>query len=185
MLKMSMLAKVLISVGVVLGGFFAYVGTRPSEMYVAREITVNATPEAVFPFINNSKKADAWMPWKDSDPGVQMTYVGPEEGVGSKSTWDSKGQMGTGEALVVASVPNQSVKTQLTYTKPFTMSQMAEISLSPETSGTKVRWSVSGQSNFFFKLMGVFKDCDSMIGPEFEKGLSRLKSQVEAQKSVK
>ena len=120
------------------------------------------------------------MPWNESDPGFVMSFSGPEEGVGSKSSWDSKGQMGTGEALVVESIANQSVKTKLTYTKPFQMQQLAEISLSPTDSGTKVRWSVSGDKGFFFRLMGVFFNCDSMIGGEFEKGLSKLKKQAEA-----
>ena len=109
-----------------------------------------------------------------------MNYSGPEGGLHSKSSWDSKGRMGTGEALVVESIANQAVKTQLTYTRPFQMSQLAEISLSPVSGGTKVRWSVSGRSGFFFRLIGIFMDCDKMIGGEFEKGLLKLKTQVES-----
>lgn len=176
-----MFKKIGVGVAVVIVGFLGYVATRPAQMMVVREITVNATPDKVFPYINHSKKADAWMPWKDSDPGVKITYSGPEEGLGSKSNWVSDGDMGTGEALVVESVLNQVVKTQLTYTKPFQMSQLAEISLTPVAGGTQVKWLVSGQNNFFFKMMGVFMDCDKMIGGEFEKGLLKLKSQVESQ----
>lgn len=175
-----MFKKILLGIALVIAGILMYASTLPSEFKVTREIVVSVSAEKVFPYINNSKMADDWMPWKDSDPGVVMTYSGPEEGVGSKSNWDSKGDMGTGEALVVESIPNQTVKTQLTYTKPFQMSQLAEISLSPAAEGTKISWSVSGHSNFFFKLMGVFISCDKMIGGEFEKGLARLKTKVEA-----
>ena len=174
-----MLVKILAVAALLVGGLFGYVAMLPTEMRVSREIIVSSSPETIFPLINNSKEANGWMPWKDSDPQVQMIYSGPDEGVGSKSSWDSKGQMGTGEALVVESVANQTVKTQLTYTKPFQMAQLAEISLSPVAGGTKVTWSVSGHKGFFFRLMGVFFSCDKMIGGEFEKGLSRLKSQVE------
>ena len=171
--------RIIFWVVVILAGFLAYVATRPSAMLVSREIVVAASPEVIFPYINNSKKANDWMPWKDSDAGVEMVYSGPDEGVNSKSSWDSKGQMGTGEALVIDSIKNQVVKTQLTYTKPFQMSQLAEISLSAVDGGTKVKWTVSGNVGFFFKLMGVFVSCDKMIGGEFEKGLSKLKQQVE------
>lgn len=175
-----MLKKILLGIALVIAGFLIYVSTLPSQMHVVREIIVNASPAVIFPHINNSKMADDWMPWKDSDPGVVITYSGPEAGVGSKSNWNSSGQMGTGEALVVESIPNQTVKTQLTYTKPFQMSQLAEITLSPAAGGTKISWSVSGTSGYFFKLMGVFMDCDKMIDGEFEKGLAKLKARVEA-----
>ena len=174
-----MLLRIVRYVAVVLAIFLVYVAMRPSEMLVSREIVIGAPAEVIFPYINNSKKANDWMPWKDSDPEVEMVYSGPDEGVGSKSNWNSKGQMGTGEALVVESVQHKVVKTQLTYTKPFQMSQLAEISLTPAESGTRVKWTVSGKVGFFFKLMGVFVSCDKMIGGEFEKGLSKLKHQVE------
>ena len=174
-----MLKKSCIILVALLGAFLVYVALRPSEMRVSREIVAQATPEVIFPHINNSEKANAWMPWKDSDPEVKMSYSGPAEGVGSKSSWDSKGQMGTGEALVIESVANQVVKTQLTYTKPFQMSQLAEISLTPVDGGTKIKWSVSGHVGYFFRLLGVFMDCDKMVGNEFEKGLLNLKNRVE------
>jgi hypothetical protein len=59
------------------------------------------------------------------------------------------------------------------------MQQLAEIALMPAEAGTKVRWSVSGERNFFFKLIGVFVSCDEMVGGEFEKGLRNLKRMVE------
>ncbi len=175
-----MFIKIVIVVAAIIGGFLIYVAMLPTQMLISRELVVSAPPEVIFPYINNSKKANDWMPWKDSDPDVEMNYTGPDEGVGSKSSWDSKGQMGTGEALVVESVANQVVKTQLTYTRPFQMKQLAEISLVPVDGGTKVKWSVSGHNNYFFRLIGVFVSCDKMIGAEFEKGLLKLKSIVES-----
>ncbi len=174
-----MFKRIILFAVAILAIFSVYVALQPSEMMVSRQIVIAAPAEVIFPYINNSKKANEWMPWKDSDPEVRMTYSGPEEGVGSRSSWDSKGQMGTGEALVVQSVTNQVVKTQLSYTKPFQMSQLAEISLSPVDIGTIVSWSVSGHKGYFFRLIGVFVNCDEMIGGEFEKGLSKLKGLVE------
>lgn len=174
-----MFIKILISVAILVAGFLSYVAIKPSNMVITRELVIKAPPEKIFPYINNAKKADEWMPWKDSDPGVQMQYSGPEEGVGSKSSWDSKGQMGTGSALVVESIPNQSVKTQLTYTRPMEMSQMAHIMLTPTPEGTLVKWSVDGHNNFICRMMSVFMDMDKMVGDEFVKGLTKLKSITE------
>lgn len=174
-----MIKKLLIGLLIAGVGLSVYAWSRPSEMFISREVVLSATPEEIFPYINNSVKSNEWMPWQESDPGVKMSYSGPAEGVGSKSSWDSSGQMGTGEALVVTSVPNQVVKTQLTYTKPMHMSQLAEVSLTPVDGGTRVRWSVTGQNNFLCRLMGVFMDMDKLVGGQFEKGLSNLKAKVE------
>ena len=38
---------------------------------------------------------NAWNPWSEIDPQVQMSFSGPEEGVGSKTSWNSEGEMGT------------------------------------------------------------------------------------------
>ena len=157
-----------------------YVGVQPSQFAISRERLVKGSPEQIFPLINNSKKANEWMPWKDSDPSVVMVYSGPDEGVGSVSSWDGTGQMGTGRAEVVESIPNRSVKTQLTYTKPMEMSQLAEISLNPAAEGTVVKWTVVGNNNFIGRLFCLFMNMDKMVGGEFEKGLAKLQQQVEA-----
>ena len=174
-----MFRKILVFFAVAAVGLSLYAAFQPSQMFVQREVVISATPEAIFPYLNNSRMVNEWMPWREMDPKVEMTYSGPEEGVGARSSWTSSGQMGVGEALVTESVANQHVSTQLTYTEPFKMSQTAMMSLTPVDGGTKVSWSVSGQKNFFFRLLGVFFDCDQMIGGAFEKGLATLKLRVE------
>ena len=171
--------KVLGLIVVVIFCFLAYAYFQPSEMYISREILIQAKPELIFPHINNSKRANDWMPWAESDPKLQMTYSGPEEGVGSTSSWSSEGSMGTGKAVIVESIPSQKVKTELIYTNPMSMTQMAEISLSPSTEGTLVKWSVSSKNSFVSRLFGMFINVEKMVGEEFEKGLKKLKAVLE------
>ena len=45
--------------------------------------------------------------------------------------------------------------------------------------GTELRWVMFGRSTFVTKLMGVFVSMDTMIGKDFEKGLSQLKAAAE------
>jgi len=66
--------QILIIVAIILGGFLTYIALKPSACSISREIVINATPEALFPYINNSKKMNDWMPWQDSDPGAKMQY---------------------------------------------------------------------------------------------------------------
>jgi uncharacterized protein YndB with AHSA1/START domain len=174
---------ILIFVLIVLIAIAAYATLQPSEMFISRELIVNAPPEKIFEYINNSKKANEWMPWKESDPGLVMNYSGPEAGVNSKSYWDSKGRMGTGEALVVESILNQTVKTQLTYIRPMTMSQLAEVSLHPTNAGTIVRWSVTGKNSFIGRFFCLFMNMDKMVGDQFLSGLNNLKKIIESDKT--
>lgn len=176
-----MLKKIVILLIVVIGVFLIYVAMLPDQLMVSRNIEIAAPPEVIFPYINNSKKANEWMPWLESDPEVRIRFSGPDEGVGSRSNWESSGQMGTGEAEVIESKVNQLVKTQINYQKPLETTQIAEVSLTPLEGGTKVEWSLSAHKGFLFRMIGVFFNCEKMIGAEFEKGLLKLKSQVENQ----
>ena len=178
-----MIIKILSILGALVAGLLIYAGLKKPEMEITREVLIKATPEKLFPFINNSQKSNDWMPWKDSDPGVNMTYTGPMEGVGSRSSWESKGKMGIGNAEVIQSVNNLTVKTKLEYTKPMVMSQIATISLTPSSKDeTLVRWSVNGHNSFIFRLFGILYSMDKMVGGEFEKGLAKLKKMAEMEK---
>lgn len=175
-----MILKIVSLVGLAIIGILIYAAIMPAEFSIARELKINASTETLFPYINNSKLSNDWMPWKKSDPDVEMVYSGPAEGVGAKTSWDSKGRMGTGQALVVESLPQKSVKTELTYTRPMEMSQIAEVSLHPEADGTIVRWTVTGQNSFIGRVFCIFMNMDKMVGSQFEDGLATLKQIAEA-----
>lgn len=159
--------------------FLIYVALQPSDFKVSRELLINSPAAQIFPHINNSKKANDWMPWTESDPTTQMAFSGPDEGLGSKSSWTAKGDMGEGSAEVIQSIPNQSVTTKLVYTKPMQMEQMALVELIPTGNGTTVRWSVSGKNSFVGRIFCTFMNMDKMVGDMFMKGLTKLKSKVE------
>lgn len=174
-----MLKKILLGLVVVILLFAGFVATRPSHYHMVRELKMNATPDKIFPYLNSSKLMDSWGPWREVDPSVQMSMSGPEQGVGAVSSWDSKGQMGTGKATIVESVSNDHVTTKIEYTRP-PMTQMSTMSIRGDGDGSIVSWSVDGDKNFIFKAMCVFRSMDKTVGPLFEKGLSNLKAKVEA-----
>ncbi len=174
-----MVIKLLLVAAVIIGAFLAYVALKPSAYVITRELVVNAPVQVIFPYLNNSKKANEWMPWAQLDPQLTMSFSGPDEGVGSKASWVSTGRMGTGNAVIAESVTDKVVRTNLTQLKPFQMSQLAEMSLTPAGSGTLVRWSVSGHNNFMGRLMCTFMNMDKMVGGSFELGLANLKRLTE------
>ncbi|MGZ5279155.1 MAG: SRPBCC family protein [Pseudobdellovibrionaceae bacterium] len=174
-----MFVKILVGLAVIIGAVLIYAAVQPKDYLISREITVAASPDVVFPWINNSKKMNEWMSWSEMDPKMVLTYQGPEEGVDSISSWTSDGQMGVGKATIVESIPNQLVKSKLEYTKPFEGTQIADMTITPAANGSLVKWSVTGENQFIGRLMCIFMDMDKMVGGSFEKGLARLKSKVE------
>jgi hypothetical protein len=174
-----MLKKVLLAFMAILATILIYAATRPNELRVSREIILKASPEVIFPYLNNSEKSTTWMPWNDLDPSVKLSYSGPTEGVGSQSSWESTGKMGVGKAEIIESIPNRMVKTQLTYVKPMEMSQVAVMELEPVADGTRMRWEVVAPQNLLGKTISLFMDMDKMIGSNFESGLKKLQTLVD------
>lgn len=174
-----MLAKILMGIGVIVGGILIYAAFIPSTYLVSREATIAASPEKIFAYINSAKKAGEWMPWSEVDPKVAMTYFGPEEGIGSGASWTSDGQMGIGKSTIVKSIPNQQVDTEIVYKKPFEGSQLATISIANAGQASVVKWSVTGENNYVGRLFCMFANMDKIVGDMFEKGLATLKSKVE------
>lgn len=178
-----MFKKILGALGLILLVFMVIAALKPNEYLIKRDVMINAKPEAIFPYLVSTRKADLWMPWSEQDPHVRTTYSGPDEGTGSTSSWESTGQMGTGQAEVVSVIPNQSVKTKITYTKPMEMSQDSEFILTEQGDSTQVTWTVSGKQPFIARLMCtlMFMNMDKYVGGMFEKGLNKLKLIVENQ----
>lgn len=176
--------KILLLLLAIVAGFLGYIGLQPPTYLVYREVTINAPPEIIFPLINNAKLMNTWNPWMEIDPDVKITFSGPEEGVGAKTSWTGGKNLGTGSATVSEVVPNISVKTKLEYVEPHTMTQVAEISLKPSGSQTLVRWSVSGENVFIGRIFCFFMNMDKMIGDTFEKGLGKLKNITEKSANI-
>jgi uncharacterized protein YndB with AHSA1/START domain len=176
-----MIKKIILVLGMILVVLIVIAFLKPEEYQIKREVIIDVKPEAVFPYLISMKKADQWMPWKEIDPKVETSYEGPEEGVGSISSWNSPGSMGTGKAEVIAVTENQLVKTKITYTKPMQMSQDSEFILTPIGETTQMTWIVRGKQPFFARLMCVilFMNMDKYVGGMFEKGLNNLKLSVE------
>lgn len=156
-----------------------YAAMQPAEYDISRSITINAPVEKVFPYLNNSKLADQWGPWKEDDPQAKMVFSGPDEGVGSKSSWESPGKLGTGSATIIESKPNELVRLELVYTKPHAMHQIADYIVEPNGGETKVTWRVAGNNSLPGRIACLFFDMDKMVGGFFEKGLANLKALVE------
>ncbi len=150
----------------------------PRTVSVEHSIVINAAPDKIFPLVNNQKNGAQWSPWLSRDPNVQVTYSGPDAGVGSKMEWASNNpNVGTGSATIIGSVENESIKTALDFGGEGTAD--AWFSFVAQDQSTKVSWGFTMDTglNPIGRWMGVMMD--KWIGSDYALGLANLKGLVE------
>ncbi|MCK9605697.1 MAG: SRPBCC family protein [Methylomonas sp.] len=174
-----MLALVLI-LAVVAVVFVLIVVRRPGDFQVTRSLLMAAPASSVFEQVNNLKKWDAWSPWAKLDPNANNVFQGPEAGVGAVMRWAGNSKVGEGSMTIVASQPSELIRFKLAFLKPFKATNSAEFTFQTEGEQTLVTWRMSGTNNFIGKVMGLFMNCDAMVGGQFEQGLAAIKAIVEA-----
>ncbi len=152
---------------------------QPREVHVEREIIIDATPQEIFPYLSDLKKAQVWSPWAEMDPNTENTYTGTMGEVGSSMKWSSE-ITGKGTQTISEIRPFELVKTDLDFEGQGPA--VATLNLTPQGAGTKVVWGLDADmgNNPIGRWMGLAMD--SMLGPDYEKGLAKLKATVESAK---
>jgi hypothetical protein len=150
-----------------------------STFVVERSTLISATPERIFPLLQDFHRWVDWSPWEGIDPNLQRTYTGPQSGVGASYAWVGSRKVGSGRMEIVAADPNDSLDIALAFLKPFKAENHTRFGLQWSGSSTTVTWTMSGKKTLMSKIMGIFMSMDKLIGKDFEKGLAQLKSLAE------
>lgn len=174
-----MLIKILLVAAVLVAVFIIVVATRPAEFRVTRKATMAAPAAAVFAQVNDLHNWENWSPWARLDPNAKETHEGEPAGAGAILSWAGNNKVGEGRMTITESRPNELVRLKLEFFKPFANTSMAEFTFQPEGDSTTVTWSMAGRNNFIAKAVGLFMDCEKMIGGQFEQGLAQMKEIVE------
>jgi uncharacterized protein YndB with AHSA1/START domain len=152
-----------------------------STYTVRRATTVQAPAGKVFEQIEDFRRWTAWSPWEDLDPDLRRTYSGADSGQGAVYEWSGNRKAGSGRMEITETRRPSVVVVDLRFIKPFKAHNTTTFSLEPQgDDATTVTWTMTGQRTLATKMMGIFSSMDKMIGPDFEKGLARLKGVVEA-----
>ncbi len=170
-----MIKKILLVILVIIVGILIFAATRPNEFSVQRSVTIQASPEAIFPHLSNFHAWEAWSPRAKMDPNMQTSYSTNDSGVGATYAWEGNSKVGQGKMeYTQVSEPNR-VEVKLEFLKPFKAQNRVEFTIVPNGDVSIVNWLMDGPSPYLSKLIGVFYSMDSMIGKDFEKGLADLK----------
>jgi len=147
---------------------------------VERIATLLAPAERIYQEIADFHRWTAWSPWDDLDPDLKRTYSGANSGLGAIYSWLGNRKAGQGRMEITEAVDSSELTIALDFLKPFKSSSTTSFALTADGDMTRVTWTMTGPLTPLLRVMGIFKSMDKMVGPDFEKGLRRLKAVAEA-----
>ncbi|MDG4825535.1 SRPBCC family protein [Asanoa sp. WMMD1127] len=143
---------------------------------VSRSVEIAAPPARIYDQIADFHKWTQWSPWEDVDPAMEREYSGADSGPGAAYAWSGNNKAGKGRMEIVSASEPSAVDIDLAFEKPFKSRNDIHFTIEPSGAGSKVTWTMVGPKTFGIRLMSLVKPMDKMIGPDFEKGLGRLKT---------
>lgn len=173
---------IVVAVTLILAAVLILAVFQPADYRVVRSRTISAPAAVLFDQVNDHKKFAAWNPWQKMDPDSKTTYSGPDSGVGSIASWKGD-KVGEGSATITESKPGELVRQRMDWKAPMEGVSTVDFTFKPDGEKTTVTWAMYGENGFMGKLVSLFMDCESMCGPEFEKGLADMEKVVTATKT--
>jgi polyketide cyclase/dehydrase/lipid transport protein len=174
-----MLKKILIASATLVGLLLAIGLVLPSTFRVERSTTLQAPPEAVYPYVANLGRWREWAPWRaEKYPGSQWMFGGPSEGVGAVHSW-SGGSVGNGTLSLTQADPKTGVAYDMSVEHGRYLLH-GRISFAPEGQGTRVTWVDEGDiggNPFAHYLVPLIR---SRLGGYLEEGLAGLAKRVQS-----
>ena len=173
-LKWGAIGAAALAVAAVLG---AYVLPRQPE--VTRSIDIAVPRAALFPLVADLRHLPEWSPRLTADPDVAVTFTGPLDGVGQAITWQSKlPEVGSGVETITMIEPDSAVAMSVERAgQPSTTAWFRLAEKGP--TQTTVVWGYRKDVGFNpidrYQALAI----DGVVGPDYERGLKRLKAFAE------
>jgi len=171
--------RILIWIAAILGLLLLIGAFLPGSVTVSRSTSIKAPASTVYGVLTDLTTYDAWMPWNQIDSNMKKTFGPVTKGKGAWYSWSSENwKVGEGKLEISAVVPNQSVTTDLVFGGSDEINK-AEWTLEPNGNDIKITWTMHAHfgHNPISRWFGLFGE--SMIAPDFEKGLAQLKQKIE------
>ncbi len=146
-----------------------------NEWAVEEIVTIKANSEKVFKYVSSFKKLSEWTAWhRNRGSKIEVTYEGPEQGVGAIENW--KDDKRSGVLKIIESKPNTFMKYELVMHDGTVYNW--HFSLRPSKESTQIRWTIWGKSKGFTDRLKIFI-FKSAISNDASLGLENLKNLLE------
>lgn len=174
-----MIAKIGITIAILVGAILAFAATRPDSFTVRREAAIQAPAEKIYPLISDFSRWGAWSPYEKKDPAMKRSFSGPGAGKGAVYAWEGNKEVGAGRMEIAEAAAPSRVSLKLDFSRPFEAHNRVDFTLEPKGAATQVTWAMQGPMPFISKVICLFVDMDRMVGADFEAGLANLKAIAE------
>ncbi len=154
----------------------------PRSYKVERSVYIKADKMLVYNLCCDLTKWKVWAAWtKAMDSTAVFSYSGTPCTVGEVQQWKGK-VMGEGELTITDLQPGQLIAYDLAFQQGKYRSK-GEMIFEPAGDSLRVTWNDRGDLGFnpFARYMGLMMD--QMMGPDFQKGLEKLKHIAEERNS--
>ncbi len=179
--RMKTLKKIIIIVLGILALLVFIAFLLPKQYKVERSVNIRSTPEVIYQLASNLEIWHVWVPWtKEADTTAVFSTTGEAGKVGSTWEWDGE-EFGNGKLTLTELVPGQLVAYDLGFDHGKYLSK-GKIVIEAMADSARVSWLDEGDLgwNPLSRYMGLFMGM--MMGPDFEKGLDKLKVVAEARR---
>src|SRR5712671_979415 len=139
-----MFKKIAAVVVVMVCALLGFAATKPGSIHVQRVVTIKATPDKIFPLINDFHDWSAWSPYEMVDPAMKKSYSGNANGKGAVYEWAGNMQIGQGRMEITDASQPSRIAIRLDFTKPLEGHDVAEFTLVPQGDSTAVTWTMDG-----------------------------------------
>lgn len=165
----------IIIAGVVIMGLVA-----PKDITSERSVVINAPKERVMAHMFKYENFNSWNPFRDLDTTMVSSVTGTDGTPGAKYEWKGNDDMGSGE-MVTKEVTGDEMKYDMRFIEPFESEAKGYWRVEEAGNGqSKAIWGFSTHAGFpmngLMMLFGMKKNLEK----DFDKGLGRLKTYVEA-----
>ncbi|GAB18968.1 hypothetical protein GOEFS_071_00120 [Gordonia effusa NBRC 100432] len=150
-----------------------------STYTITRDIDVVASPADIHPYLTDFRQWVRWSPWENVDPDLQREYSGADGGVGAEYAWTGNKKAGAGSMTITGDTPNR-VEVRLVFSRPMKATNDVVFTLDSSGNTTKVTWSMTGAHTLFSRVGTALGFFDKVLGKDFDKGLTALKSVAES-----
>lgn len=167
--------------------FFGVGLSLPTQISVTRSIEIDAPPGAVFSLIGDLQQFVRWDPRVELDPDITVNFghgiSGASYGLGASLSWSGNADVGAGTMTIVEFQPNQKIVMALDFADQGG-GQTTYTLVEHASGGTHLTWRYDSESKQvaqrYFGLM-----MDSVLGPQYQRGLESLKALAEALPAVR
>lgn len=151
----------------------------PRDYHLERSVTINATPDNVWPLVSSFSGQNKWSPFIKKDPAVRITYKGRDGTIGSEYLWEGNDDVGKGKQIMTRLEPVTYVGTRLIFLEPVESEAEAFIRLESVAGGTRAIWGFNSSFPYPTNAMMLFMNLEEMVGKDYEEGLVNLKRLAE------